>query len=252
MQGYVWSPDAEYAVRDAPFYGAPIGILLIDSSEPFVQGDVGNASTFGFPVRYERVPGCTIERLVVRHDRSLVDAVIASARKLVNDGARAIASNCGFMLRMQEPVAEALDVPVLLSGLLQLPLVERSVSTRKKIGVITSTARFLDLETVALSGVEVSRVEVAGLDECVEFRSAFLDEKGIIRPGLIEREVAQVASDLASRCDLGAVVMECAALPAYASTIQRAVGDIAVFDAVTLIESWFRSLHRSSFGNGHF
>ena len=36
-------------------YGQAIGILLTNSRFPRIPGDVGNASTFDFPVRLKRV-----------------------------------------------------------------------------------------------------------------------------------------------------------------------------------------------------
>jgi hypothetical protein len=38
-------------------YGEAIGILLLDSEAPFIPGDVANATTYPFPVRFQRVAG---------------------------------------------------------------------------------------------------------------------------------------------------------------------------------------------------
>lgn len=243
-------PDT-YHVRNTTFYGAPLGILMIDSSEPFIPGDVGNASTFSFPVRYARVEGCTIDRLVTRADPALAEPVIAAAQNLVEDGAQAVTSNCGFMLRMQAAVADALEVPVLLSGLLQLPLVAASLAADRSIGVITASAESLDAETLALSGVSVDRLAVTGMEHCPGFRSAFLEESGSIEPGIVAQEVEAVTRRLVVEHDPGAIVVECAALPPYAHVMQRAAPGVPVFDAVTLIEAWYAALFRSPY-QGHY
>jgi Asp/Glu/hydantoin racemase len=240
-----------YRVRDTTFYGAPLGILTIDSSEPFIPGDVGNASTFPFPVRYRRVEGCTIDRLVVQADESLAEPVIAAAQQLVVEGARAITSNCGFMLRMQAAVAEALDVPVLLSGLLQLPLVASSLAAGRSIGVVTASAESLDAETLALSGVSVDRLVVAGMEHSPSFRSAFLEESGSIEPEKVAQEVEAVTRQLVVEHDPGAIVVECAALPPYAHVMQSAAPSVPVFDAVTLINAWYAALFREAY-HGHY
>ncbi len=249
MSGH--EPGGQYAVRDTTFYGAPIGVLMIDSSEPFIPGDVGNASTFDFPVRYRRVDGCSIDRLVRANDPTLVGPVVAAARALVAEGALALTSNCGFMLRMQRPVADAVDVPVLLSGLLQLRLVEECIGAGRKIGVITSTAASLDTGMLRLTGADLDRIVVAGLDDCASFRAAFLDEGGLIRPDLVEAEVAAVTRDLVDEHDVGAIVMECAALSPYAHAMQQAGGGVPLFDAVSLIDLWYRGLFRTRF-RGHY
>ena len=40
-------------------YGESIGILMLDTKFPRIPGDIGNALTFPFPVRYRKVSGAT-------------------------------------------------------------------------------------------------------------------------------------------------------------------------------------------------
>jgi Asp/Glu/hydantoin racemase len=239
-----------YEVRSTPFYGAPIGILMIDSSEPFIPGDVGNASTFAFPVRFARVQGLTIKRLLFESDGSAAELVIETAQELVDHGAQAIASNCGFMLRFQRKVADALPVPVLLSGLVQIALVDRCVGSGRRIGVLTSSRQALTDEVIALSGVPAEKIVVKGLDASPAFRSAFLDEEGALDVEMVGAEVVQAAKALAATPGVATIVMECAALPPYAAAIQAATG-LPVFDEVTLIDSWYRAMFRPRY-EGHY
>jgi hypothetical protein len=49
-----------YKVRPkAEAYGYCVGILLLDVQVPFVPGDVGNATTFDYPVLYKTAPGAS-------------------------------------------------------------------------------------------------------------------------------------------------------------------------------------------------
>ena len=51
------APVSEYKVlrRSQSWYGEDIGIMILDAAYPCVPGNVGNASSFEFPVRYEEI-----------------------------------------------------------------------------------------------------------------------------------------------------------------------------------------------------
>src|SRR5690554_6396095 len=53
-----------YEVRNADTYGHAIGILLLDYRGPFIPGDVGNATTYGYPVLFKLVKGLTLDRVL--------------------------------------------------------------------------------------------------------------------------------------------------------------------------------------------
>ena len=44
--------------------GEAVGILLLDTSVPFIPGDVANATTYKFPVRFQKVEGFTARQAV--------------------------------------------------------------------------------------------------------------------------------------------------------------------------------------------
>lgn len=52
-------------------YGESIGILLLDTFTPFIPGDVGNATTYSFPVRFQTVKGFTFDKLLQK-DRTML------------------------------------------------------------------------------------------------------------------------------------------------------------------------------------
>src|SRR5712664_2526393 len=106
-------------------YGVTVGILMLDTRFPRIPGDMGNATTFPFPVRYHRVSGAVPDLVVRRGAEGLLGAFIEAARHLEREGVGAITTNCGFLVKFQRQMAEAVRVPVFTSSLLMVPLVHR-------------------------------------------------------------------------------------------------------------------------------
>jgi len=77
-------------------YGEDIGILMCDTVFPRYPGDIGNARTYPFPVRYRIVQGASMDRLLTKHpDERLIAPFIDAAQDLVRAGVRAITTSCG-------------------------------------------------------------------------------------------------------------------------------------------------------------
>ena len=216
------------------WYGESIGILILDASYPCVPGNVGNASTFSFPVRYEKVQGASIDRLLNKQDPELATPFIQAARNLRDHGVKAITGACGFMAFFQQEVAAGIDIPVFLSSLLQIPFIHQI--TGKKVGIITANASCLTPKHFQATGIPQSLpMVIAGMENQIEFREAVLEEKGSLDSSKIEQEVVQVAKELVeSNPDVGAILLECSDLPPYAKVIQKEV-DLPVFDFFTMI-----------------
>ena len=89
-------------------YGEAIGILLLDTYTPFIPGDVGNATTYSFPVRFQKVPGFTVERAIQR-DPTAFESLLAAAKELESQGVRAITGDCGYMVIHQQKLKKHLE-----------------------------------------------------------------------------------------------------------------------------------------------
>ena len=83
-------------------YGASVGVLMLEARFPRIPGDMGNAATWPFPVRYKVVRGASPDRVVRRRAEGLLPAFIAAGRELVEDGCDGIATYCGFLSLFQE------------------------------------------------------------------------------------------------------------------------------------------------------
>src|SRR5918992_4829381 len=121
-------------------YGFTVGILMLDTRFPRVVGDMGNALTFEFPVRYHRVPGADPDLVVRRGAEGLLPAFVQGARELEREGVGAITTNCGFLVKFQREMAAAVRVPVFTSSLLLVPLVQRMLPPGRRVGVMTVNA----------------------------------------------------------------------------------------------------------------
>lgn len=228
--------------------GATIGILQSNARIPMIPGDVGNASTFGFPVLYRMVEELTTERLIVRADSTLAGPIIREAQALESQGVAGIAGDCGHLVQFQKEVAAAVNVPVFLSSWMQVPLIYRILPPHKKIGVLMANSRYLRREYLLNAGIDASiPLVVAGMQDQPAFRKAVIDEVGELDPELVEREVVSVAQKLkGENPDLGAIFLECSDMPPYAAAIQQALR-LPVFDFITMIDYIYSSVVRSRY-----
>lgn len=218
-------------------YGEPIGILLIENYAPYIPGDVANATTYPFPVRFERLNGFTPRRLFA-HDISLVDEAIAAAKRLQREGVRAITGDCGFLALYQERIAAALDVPVFLSSLMQLDFIGRIIQPGKRIGVVTANREALTAPLLeSVSSVKEDRLVIRGLENKPHFVGAVFDENGILDDDIVRDEVLATVDEISQAskdAPLGAILLECSLLPPYAAAVYQHTR-LPVFDYITMI-----------------
>lgn len=230
------------------WYGESIGILILDAAYPCVPGNVGNASTFDFPVRYKVVKNASIDRLLNQQDPSLLDPFIDAARELQDEGVKAVTGACGFMALFQRQVVDALDIPVFLSSLLQIPFIYQMLPRGRKIGVISADSSALTFEHFSSVGINPDiPLILGGMENQKEFREAVLLEKGTLDSDQIKREVVEVAEEMVYKDpDIAVIVLECSDLPPYAAAVQAAVNR-PVFDFITMIQYVHSALVRRQF-----
>ncbi len=229
--------------------GETIGIILLDCLLPLPPGDVGNATTYPFPVRYQVAKSASIERLIYRRDLSLLEPFIQAGQALVSQGVRAVTSDCGFMALFQEEMAQALQVPVFLSSLLQIPFIQQTLRREEKVGVISAEGSQITTRHLAAVGVRFpERVVITGLEDSLPFRRAILDEGGVLDLEAVEADVVERALGLVKTDPaIKTILLECSNLPPYAAAVQEATG-LPVFDFNTMINFVHSSLVRERYG----
>jgi Asp/Glu/Hydantoin racemase len=212
-------------------YGESIGIIMFEREFPRIPGDMGNATTFPFPIRFEVVPGATGER-ARRGDRTMVPDLIEGARALERAGVKAITTTCGYLALFQRELVESVKVPLYSSSLMQVPLIAAMLRPDQRVGVLTSDAKALQAEHFEAAGADPKRVVWLGLEDEPAHQP--------VRHNLLELDPEALGDALARRAttlvaenpDVGAIVLECANHPPYGWRVQQATG-LMVFDFTT-------------------
>jgi hypothetical protein len=215
-------------------YGQEIGILMLDTLFPRITGDIGNANTFPFPVKYKVIREALPTRVVEEQDGRLLEGFIQGARELAAEGVKAITTSCGFLALYQKELAAAVSVPVFTSSLLLVPMVEALVAPRN-IVIVTANRERLSPRHLAGAGVTGDRHVIVGLEERPEFYSTFVRQKATLDVALMEQELAEAAKDIKRRYpEAGALVLECTNLPPFRELFRQLTG-LPVFDIVSLV-----------------
>src|SRR5262245_16171879 len=191
-----------------------------------LPGDVGNATTFRFPVRYELVEGVDPADLKAPdRARAAAPSFARAARALEVAGARVIGTGCGYLSILQSEIQAAVRVPVLSSSLLQVPWVALTLGPGRRVGIVTADSRALGDAYFEPLGWTSRTVPVAVVG--IEHEAEFIDL--LYRPDLEEDEIRHMhraMGRLARRFveahpDVGALVLECTNLPPFAATMQQ-------------------------------
>jgi hypothetical protein len=227
-----------------------VGIILLNFKTPKIPGDLGNATTWNFPVRYKLLKEAVWKRVIDKADMDLSPYFIEAARELEKEGVRAITTSCGFSIIYQDAISKAVGIPVATSSILQVPLVHKMIN--KRVGILTADDNSLGPKHLKSAGINPSiPIAIRGLrNHSKEYhRVFFTDPKGTqdINPKMIEREMIENATYLISKYpDIGALVFECVNMPPYAAAVQR-VTKLPVFDITTLINYLTSGMMRKEF-----
>lgn len=221
-------------------YGAPLGILMLETRFARIHGDMGNAATWPFPVLYRVVAGATPERVVLKGAAGLLPDFIEAAKDLVRLGAETITTTCGFLALFQKELAEAVGVPVVTSALMQVPWVQSTLPTGRRCGVITISKLSLTAAHLRGAGAPID-TPTAGVEDGHElYRVLVKGEKDELDPVIAAQDVIAAGRNLVRRHpEVGAIVLECTNMPPYAACLRQAV-ELPVYDAYSML-TWIHA-----------
>lgn len=236
-------------------YGHALGVIMLDTEFPRLPGDVGNALTWPFPVRYRIVPGAIVGRMAVPEpDMLLLEPLVDAARELEKDGVRAITTSCGFLSVFQRELSAAVSVPVLTSSLLQVPLVARIIRPDQKVGVLTGLASSLTARHFAGAGWSIDEmpVRLASLAPDAVLHDVYTDGPVDADTEVLEAELVDAAMRLTHEyADVGALVLECTNFVPFSQAIRTAI-DLPVFDLYTLVIQTYHATVGTDFSTIHY
>lgn len=241
-----------------PYFGQSVGIIMLDTARTAagtsavtgnamdfnqftrVPGDVGNATSFDFPVQYHLLGNLDINDVISKAPSERgVRAMIEAAKELERQGVRAIATTCGFFSYFQDLLTAEVEVPVFTSALLQVPLASRLIGKNRKVGIITANGSVLTPEHLSPVGIDDDVPHVIwGIENRPQEESFWvwdeLDPER--RTKRIETALALTATRLQeAHPDIGAIVLECTNTPPGSFAVQQATG-LPVFDVITMIK----------------
>jgi Asp/Glu/hydantoin racemase len=229
-----------------PFYGEAIGILLNKTKTPLLPGNVGNASTYDFPVRIENIDAfpcdwwCDEEGASKRR----LDEFIQAAKELEHKGVRAITTGCGYFAVFQEEASQALNLPLFTSPLLLVPMVSRMIGQNRKVGILASGAEQLKGSFLKNVGIDESiPIAIEGMEQMKEFSAVYNYETKLVADiEILKVEILHAAKILvAKNPGIGAIVLECSDMPPFAADIQQAV-NLPVFDYIAMINMVYQAV----------
>ncbi|ANW02986.1 hypothetical protein [Bradyrhizobium icense] len=230
-------------------FSQPLGILLLDRALPpdaapltLPIGSMRNPATFGFPTISETVAGAYGDD-VIRGNPALELAYIAAARRLVERGAVAISSNCGFTIRYQAAVAASVKVPVVMSSLLLVPALLCQLPVAAKLAVLTFDSTHCGEDLLGVNHLAGrARVVIGGLEGGKLWRNEMRRTPLPTDLADIEEEVAACVARLrAVHPEIAAILFECTVFPLVAPAIRRITG-LPVYDITTLCRMTFASV----------
>ncbi len=229
-------------------YGAPLGILMLEARFPRIPGDMGNGTTWPFPVLYRVVRGASPEKVVLRGAEGLLPEFLDAAADLVRQGAEAITTNCGFLSLFQQEIAAHVGVPVATSSLMQVPWVQAMLPPGRRVGLVTVSAATLTPRHLQSAGVPLD-IPVVGTEDGQEFfRVLIKAEKEDMDIDLAEQDILAAGRALvAKHPDIGAIVLECTNMPPYAAALREAL-QLPVYDIYSMISYFHAGLRPRRFG----
>lgn len=215
--------------------GFKLGVVMLKTGFPRLEGDIGNPATFPFPVLYREVESATVSSVVVADDidAQVAQGILQASASLARAGASLIATSCGFLGGFQERLRDETGLPVISSSLVLLPYLRAIYGAGRPIGVLTFDSTRLSSRhfepwhdrDLVIEGVERGR-------ELHRVVSRDLPE---MDRDLAEQDVVACAQRLIEReAKTAAILLECTNFSPYRERVAAVTGR-PVYDLVQAV-----------------
>lgn len=209
-----------------------LGILALDTTFHRPLGDAGSPESWPFPVIIERVHGA-YAKPVVQEQFSDVDPFVVAGQRLIDRGASAIITTCGFLVRQPRALQKALSVPTVTSTLTQHRRLQNELAAQLRLAILTIDAVALNATVRSAADIDPEAL-VFSLPDNSHFVAAILHGTEPLNIARAESEWVDLArNSLRHFPDIGGWLFECANVPPYSAAVTQATG-LRVYDALTL------------------
>jgi len=226
--------------------GFPVGVLAINTSHALLPGNVQNAQSFCAPPIYEEVTVQDHSDLM-RGEPRLLKPIIRAAQHLATQGVGAIVGACGSFAYYQKAVADAVDVPVFLSIMTQVPFIQQSLGSKKKLCIVCAAESSINARVFEQCRIaDTSNLVIREMCGHPEFER-MLKSADPMDPWKLRDEVVTVCTQaMRDESAIAAFLLQCSDLPPFGSDIQSVTG-LPVFDMTLLIRWLQTAVHYSPY-----
>lgn len=213
-----------------------LGVLRVDSTFERPAGDVASLDSWEIPVKVITVKGSTVNEVVStsnNYRQEFVDGWIKGADQLINEGAVAIVTSCGFLSAIHPILQKQFPkTPIGTSSLLQIPIANSLSEPGTRAGVITFDGDVLGHTHLKAVGAPLD-TPIVGVEKGGSF-DKFIRTSTPYDFKAHEESLVQAAKKLVTEHEnIGSIILECANMPMHRKAVHEATG-LPVYDIVTL------------------
>ena len=202
-----------------------------------------NPDSYSYPVIIRRVEGINAKTVVIRPNENVLNKYVKESKEMISRGVKAITTSGGFNAIHQRKLADAVDVPVFTSSLMQIPFVSRMLRSDQSVAVITARGSSLTNEHMQNAGIERDiSLHVFGVEDCREWGKLLNLSKGEMDLKIAEEEIISISMNaIKDLHEIGAFVLECTDMCPFADAIKKATS-LPVFDFITMTNYVYQAI----------